>query len=119
MLVIRAAQVSVLERESSRRFDDWLAAELRAFAPSVCDQLGESGLRELVQLGRQRARAHGIEAPEEICKFTGLMIRFGRDFDRLRPWAQRALEAQPHPRSKLRHLVEAAMLHLSDSGGEP
>jgi hypothetical protein len=114
MLTIRREQLTVFSEVEVRRFEDWTTAHLKKFFPKECAIAGDVRLRNNVQHGIARARAHGITAKRDVVKYIDLMMVFGRDFDtdkRLR-WAADILAQRRHPDYRLQSLLRAAKLHL-------
>ena len=90
-LQLRGAQVDALAARSRDDFHTRALAHLRRFFPQQCQQLGEAGTREMLELGVARARRHGFVTELEVCKYLNLMFSFGRDFDTEQVWARRLL----------------------------
>ena len=113
-LTIRQAQMDVFSQVEVRKFEDWMVAHLRQFFPAQSRALGEPQSRELIRHGIRRAANHGIKTERDVCKFIGLMIVHGRDFDRdnQSAWAGEILANRKTARAKIRSLCEAAEMRL-------
>ncbi|HZH16724.1 MAG TPA: hypothetical protein VE057_20385 [Archangium sp.] len=74
------------------RFVAEMVIHLRETFPEYHHAEGEVGLRDTVQYGIERARTHAITSEQDLCLYLGLMLTFGRDFDREQPWAREILE---------------------------
>lgn len=61
---------------------------LTARWPELAARLGEAGFAAAVRAAVLRAEAYGIDEPDDIAAFLGVMGALGDpDFDRNRPWA--------------------------------
>ncbi len=92
-MIIRDAQISILEEDVVARFDRSLADHLRQYAPREAKPLGEDELLAVVRLGRERAAQVDLTSRESIRLYLELMFLFGSGFstDPQYPWAARAL----------------------------
>jgi hypothetical protein len=115
MLTIRQEQLAILSQLEVDKFERWMLAHLMKFFPKQCAAAGELRLRDMIQLGIQRAAQHRFTANNDVCKYVDLMVVFGRDFDTDRrfPWAKEILSRQRNPRAKMQSLQEAAQTHLT------
>jgi hypothetical protein len=112
MMKVRKAQMEALESVAVEAFVDEMVVHLRECFPEPCRDLGPVGLRELLRVGVERAEAHGFTNEREVSLYLGLMLVFGRDFDRKEPWARAILEdTEPED-------AEARMERLHDAGVE-
>jgi hypothetical protein len=66
-----------------------MLVHLRTFSPGDADLLGETGMRRVVRLAIERARAYGVTNPAMLRLYVELMFMFGSFFDTdpLHPWA--------------------------------
>ncbi|HYO52803.1 hypothetical protein [Archangium sp.] len=93
MFRITRAQMYALRQATIDRFVEEMATHLRETFPEQYHVLGDDGLRDTVQYGIERARIHAITSERDLCLYLGLMLTFGRDFDREQPWAREILES--------------------------
>ena len=114
MLTIRQAQLAALSQLEVEKFEDWMLAHLWKFFPKQCAALGERQVREWIQHGIQRAAHYGFTAKRDVCKYSDLMILFGRDFDtdKRSRWAGEILGRRRNPGAKMQSLFVAAKLRL-------
>jgi hypothetical protein len=112
MLTIRKEQMAVFATLGQKAFEDRMLVHLKKVFPEQSQTLGEPKLRETIQYGTQRAAAYKIISECDVCKYTDLMIFYGRDFDKdpNLPWAQTILQnkAIRDPTSKIERLYKAA-----------
>ncbi len=119
MLTIRKEQLKVFSRSEAEKFEDHMGVHLRKIFPEQCESLGQEELNKVVQHGIQRAKAHGIVAQRDVCKYIDLMMVFGRDFDTNSklPWASATLKEEfleGHPADKIKRLCDVAIEHTKD-----
>jgi hypothetical protein len=82
LLRVRAEQMVALESSPRGVFERWVEAHLERCFPDHCSRLrGDSGVRDFIAHGIERARVHGITSQREVCKYIDLMVTLGRDFD--------------------------------------
>ncbi len=93
MLVIRDLQLSALRQEARRRFVDRAVARMTADHPDACRDLGEPGLRGLVEHAIDLGGRHGIVTEGGVLALLRLMIQYGAAFERSpdRAWAMGVL----------------------------
>ena len=96
---IRAQQMDELKRAALRRFEDEMVQHMKEFSPRHCEVIGEPGVREVIRLGMQRAREHGLTNRGAVRFYIEMMFMFGSDFDTdpQYPWAAEALDAERTP----------------------
>ncbi len=76
-----ADQVQALQRTADRDFADDLCRHLRAHDGEAVAHLGDDALREEVERGIERARAHEIRARSRVAFFVTLLFEVGPAFD--------------------------------------
>ena len=81
-MIIRREQLAVFSDAASTSFEDRVFAHVTKCFPGESAALGDSGVRETIRYGRERASNHGAEGEREVVKYVDLMLAFGRDFDR-------------------------------------
>jgi hypothetical protein len=114
LLTIRQEQMAAFSRVEVEKFEARMLTHLVQFFPNRCAAFREIEIRELIQYGIERARAHAITSERDISKYIGFMLVFGRDFDtdKRYPWASYLLANRKTSRSKIQSLSEAAEAHL-------
>ncbi len=125
MLTIRKQQLAVFQKAASEEFEARMMAHIQKFFPEHMTKLGEPAARDLIRFGVQRAANYRISQEREVCKYIGIMVVFGRDFDHdpQLPWASAILREPNFPSSSVRvtELHKAAVAALrpkeTDDGG--
>jgi hypothetical protein len=121
VLKIRPEQVVALEQVSVASFKGELVRHLKDFAPRHAEVIGEAGLRRVVDLGIERAEAHGFNRRGPVTLYVELTMLLGCDFDRdpQLPWVLPALQ-DPHESDQMRRaerLHAAALAYLERVAG--
>lgn len=118
-MVIRREQANTLSENAVKVFEDQMAAHLNKCFPDWCRAVQEPGVRETIRYGVKQAAQYGITAQRDVCKYTDLMVVFGRDFDRNPgvPWASSILNdrALKDPTVKTEALYEAGKQHEKEA----
>jgi len=112
MFRITRTQMNALRQAAIDRFVAEMVTHLRETFPEYHHAEGDDGLRDTVHYGIERARTHAITSEQDLCLYLGLMLTFGRDFDREQPWAREILE------SSLLEPAEVVMERLHEAGME-
>lgn len=94
MLVIREEQMRTLEQIPIKAFKDDMLVYLQERFPEDFEVLGEAQTRRVIELGIDRAAAHGFETRGDICDYISVMFGLGSYFDEdpLLPWATEVLK---------------------------
>jgi hypothetical protein len=120
MLTIRKQQFAVFQKAASEEFEARMMAHIQKFFPHRMAELGEASVRDLIRYGIERAASYRISQEPEVCKYIGIMVVFGRDFDRdpQLPWASAILREPNFPSSSVRvtELHKAAVAALRPKG---
>jgi hypothetical protein len=82
MLVIRKAQMDALNAYVVESFENEVAAQLAARFPERSAQMGEAGVRELIQAGIRKSLSYGVQAQDDVARVIELMVEFGEEFDK-------------------------------------
>ena len=121
VLVIRAEQMRKLRTLTIVPFHGKLEAHLTRNFPDACNALGGKRVRELVELGTERAFGYGFHSEKAVCKYLSIMFAYHTGFDRdpELPWAQRIIgepeDAQFEPR--IERLMNEALAHQEQARG--
>jgi hypothetical protein len=93
MLVIRNGQMQRMEAGALQSFEDELVQQMTTFAPRHSAVIGAGGVRQVVQLGMERAAAYGLTNRGPSRFYVEMMFMFGSDFDTdlQLPWARGVL----------------------------
>jgi|SRR5436190_8867622 len=81
MLIIRAEQMKVFEQASRRRFEDEMVEHAKAFAPPLCEVIGDEALRVAIRSAIVRAENYGFTNRGPIRLFIEFMFLCGSAFD--------------------------------------
>jgi hypothetical protein len=113
MFKIRKEQLDALSKASLKSFEERMVKHLNTFFSPQCSALGDAKTRETIHYGIQRARAYGVTAERDVCKYIDLMFAFGRDFDKDPDYsgATEILkdESIKNPTQKINKLFETAL----------
>jgi hypothetical protein len=121
MLKIRPEQFAVFQKTALEEFEDLMVIHLSRFFPARMTELGEPNVRDLIRYGIQRAATYRISQQPEVCKYIGIMVVFGRDFDRDLQllWASAILGDPNFPSSSVRmnelHKAAIASMGLKET----
>lgn len=99
MLTIRPQQEQAFRKASLRRFEDEMVEHLNAFAPKHCEVIGEPAVRNVIQLGMDRAKRYGFTHRGPVRSYLELMVMFGSYFDSdpQLPWVGEILNDRSQP----------------------
>ena len=91
---VRSEQIQTLEVHAQDSFVREMAEHLKTFAPKVCEIVGDPAVREIAQLGIQRARSYDIRNRGPVRFYLELMSSLGSGFDTdpQLPWAAETLK---------------------------
>jgi hypothetical protein len=123
MLIIRNEQRAAFKADRREQFKRDVLIELEPDFPEDFKVLGETQVRKVIDLGIERAEAHGLRTQDEIEHYIRLMFVLGSYFDEdlQLPWAGRTLrEAGPVSVrfGKLRSLVTRYLRSVAGFDGE-
>lgn len=111
MMFIRQEQLDVFSDTAVKDFENRMVLHLRQSLPQECSTLNDEALRQAVRHGMERAASYGIVAERDVCKYTEVMLRLGRNFDRDAAFPQlQAILNDPtlkFPEAKVCRLLEA------------
>jgi hypothetical protein len=118
VLVLREAQVRVLQKVRIKTFEERLEDHCRRFFPRASNALGEqlpSAIRDAVK----RANFYGFDSQRDVCKYLNLVFTFGRDFDKstLLPWLKPILNSSIPGPPKMAELYAAGLQHEAEGRG--
>jgi hypothetical protein len=83
MLIIRNEQMQVLATEVQRAFAARVVAHLASALPLRFGEVGDAGVRTLVDRGIALAFEHGIAMERDVTALIEAMLGLGADFDAL------------------------------------
>ena len=81
MLTIRKEQERTFSRASLKDFENRMVQFFRQFFPYHFSQLGEAGIRGLIELGTARSAIYNIRCECDVARYLTLMISLRPDFD--------------------------------------
>ena len=86
MLVVRAAQMKILNLPWQEQFRSKLVAYLSAEFPVETAALGADGVEAMIEAGIRKAQGLGIDQEADVCDLIALVVEHGTGFEQL-PWA--------------------------------
>ncbi len=120
-LIIRKAQMEAFSATATDDFENRLVTSLYRSYPNECETLQETGVRETIRYGIDRAGRYEIKSEKGVAQYIFLMFEFGRDFDidSDYPWAAQILADRniPDAKSRVAQLRTAADGHKSEARG--
>lgn len=81
MLTIRHQQVAALEQNASRHFEDAMVAHSKAFAPQLCEVIGDDQVRIAIRRAMTRAETYGFTFGGPVRLYIEMIFLCGSDFD--------------------------------------
>ena len=92
-MIIRTAQIRVLEQASVDNFVLEICEHCKEFAPGLVEPMSDEELVEAVRHGMERAETYGFDKRGPVRFFIDMMISFGTGFDTdpQYPWAAEIL----------------------------
>jgi hypothetical protein len=124
VLLIREAQMAALGEAAAERFALVAAKHLKQVLPEECAEMGDTAVRDSIDLAIRKAESYGIHEQLDILVYLNLMYVLGFDFDTdpELPWAGELLrDKELDPGSKVELLwdrvVESAVDAEEDSVG--
>lgn len=109
MLVIRQAQMKVLEAAQRKRAELRMALRLRAAFPEKTEPKTDDDLAAIVRLGVERAAMYRIIRESAVCRYLQLMVMLSPYFDidpATAAWARPILTSKLDDEDKLDSLME-------------
>ena len=99
MLTIREEQMEVFEEVALQKFEDDMVAHVKVFAPKRSASLADDVIREVVQMGIERAKEYGLTNRGPVRFFIEMVFMFGSEFDTdpQYPWAGAVLNDAQTP----------------------
>ncbi len=114
-MTISQTQFDACMQAERDRFVQRMENHLRYVLPDECSALGDTGLRELIGVGIDKAATYGIQIEYGVAKFITLMLMFGTDFCNApeHPWTRQVLNDTELDESACKGelLYEAALEH--------
>lgn len=120
MQTIRRSQMEAMSELLARRWEERLVIHLEIFFPEKCKELGPAGVRDTIELGKEKAGSYNIFSERDVCKYLNFMFVYGFHFDMdpELPWAHEILTDPNLERSvaKMYQLEKAANGGLEPKG---
>jgi len=98
MFKIKRDQMNVLRQAGLEGFVEKMREHLSDTFPRETRELGQKALEETIWYGIGRAETHEVTSERDVCLYLGLMLVFGRDFDREHAFAREILADKSVPR---------------------
>ena len=108
MLVIRDEQIEQLNEIAEDEFIDELTLNVRDLHGELVKDIDDEDLRELVRVGVERAKRHGISFEDTIGTFVGWMFEFAPNFDEQENIKKMLADERFKPDDRIDLIVEAA-----------
>jgi hypothetical protein len=107
-MIVREQQVQVFRDTMQANAETELVEHCRQYAPRLFQAAGESGIREAVRLGIQRAQKYSFPDQPQVRFYIDMMLALGSEFDTdpQFPWAAETLQdrfSKPHIRALVLH----------------
>jgi hypothetical protein len=113
--------MTTLDRIPRMQFEAELVRHFFAFYPRDCRLAGEAQVHEIVQLGIERAMAHGYRARNAVGLYINLMFSLGSRFDEdpQIPWARQQLgdDSVEEPLERMQRLFRTTEEYLIKTAG--
>src|ERR1041385_3846795 len=81
MLKVSNELMDAFSRAAVDVFEDRMVERLRRLFAEECLELGEEGVREMIQHGIARAQGYGIVRQHDVMLYLNLVMVLGRNFD--------------------------------------
>jgi hypothetical protein len=93
---ITDAHLQAFAQQQNQRFADEMIAYFRQHYPRQSAELGEDGLRKLIDEGVEKAKTYYIYREVDAARYLQFMVAIRRDFDDCRalPWAHEILTSE-------------------------
>jgi hypothetical protein len=92
VLIIRQAQLDILDQKATAEFESELVRFVHQHFPAAAPSLGEEGVRAAIRASIERAAAYGVRTRRDQSRWIALAFTFGMDFDRRLNWAKDILD---------------------------
>ena len=120
-MVIRRSQFEALSNRAAAAFEQEMTDHLFDFAPKHCQVIKDTGVREVIRLGKQRAATYGFTNRGPVRLYLELMFMFGSEFatDPQHQWVAPCLE-ETMPGDQMYRaelLYDAAQKYLAQVSG--
>ena len=113
--------MNVLRQAGLEGFVDKMREHLSDTFPRETRELGQTALEETIWYGIGRAETHEVTSERDVCLYLGLMLVFGRDFDRELDWAREILadRSVPRPSERMDRLQAEGEARAAEDDPEP
>jgi hypothetical protein len=81
MIKIYKSQLDAFASISLRNFEGRMVKHLQCVFRDECEQIGETGIRKIIQHGMERSQHYGIVLEYDICLYLHVMLVLGEHFD--------------------------------------
>jgi hypothetical protein len=87
--MINQAHLEAFSKPQTKRFADEMVAYFKQYYPKESAELGEDGLRELIDEGVEKAKSYDTYREVDVARYIQFMVAIRRDFDTSdqTPWA--------------------------------
>lgn len=108
MLVIRDEQIKVFDKIAEEKFLNDLVQTVRDNNGEQVAELDDEELKNLVKVGVERARSHGLTCEDPISIFVGWMFEFAPNFDEQSTIQDLLKDERFEPDDRIELIAEAA-----------
>lgn len=93
---ITDAHLQAFSQQQKKRFADEMIAYFRQHYPQQSAEIGEDGLRKLIDQGVEKAKTYYVYREVDAARYIQFMVAIRRDFDDCRelPWAHEILSSE-------------------------
>ncbi|MFO1052673.1 MAG: hypothetical protein U1F36_10710 [Planctomycetota bacterium] len=110
MLKIRPEQYEVLAKAQLERFLADAERHVRQYWPAVAAELGDAGVRAMVEQASRRCDELGIDDEFDVLRYLNLTCALGPDFLATQPWAAPLLgDRERAPRDRMDEATRRAL----------
>lgn len=112
---ISDTHLAAFSAQQSKRFEDDMLAYLQAEYPEKCQKMGEPWVRELIQMGIDKAKGYDLVLEDDVARFIEMLAAISPSFDEegsATPWANGILTRRRTPG---RDKINALYGHLAFS----
>lgn len=118
MLKIRNAQIETFNEIYRERFIKNLCLELRDEHKESVEPLDDEELRDMVEVGVERAESYGLESDEDVETFVTLLFTVGWYFDRYELFEFYLTDDSCEPDERMDYIFEVAEEEDWDAAAE-
>lgn len=81
MFVLKNQQIEVYKEIALKNFEDKMLNHIKEFFPNHFNMIPEDCIREIIQLGYEKAKGYGFTTQRNVCLYINIMLVVGSNFD--------------------------------------